>query len=148
MMVFIEVVDGEVIGYSQMKYPPYDIEVEYEFDFENYGYTYENGVITPTSKPGRFPDETQEERSARFEVRRCERWFRWYDNQVSQALRAERTGTGWGATDPDGKGYETLAELDAVALEKQAVISVCRPKMAEAILNQDTTSLGLYATSR
>jgi hypothetical protein len=146
--VYIEVTDGEVIGYSHIKYPPYDIEVDYDFDFENYSYTYNNGVITSVDKPGRFPDETQAERSARFEVRRCERWFRWYDCQVSQAMRAERTGAEWSAIDSDGKKYATLADLDTEANAKQAVIKLLRPKMAEAILNQDNTSLGLYATSR
>jgi len=148
MRVYIEVADGEVVGYSNIKYSPYDIEVDYDFDFENNSYTYDNGMITAIDKPGRFPDETPQERSARFEVRRCERWFRWYDCQVNQAMRAERIGTKWNAIDSDGVMYTTLAELDAAANEKQRKIKILRPKMAEAIFNQDTTSLGLYATSR
>ena len=45
-------------------------------------------------------------------------WFKWYDNQVSQAQRAQRTDTEWQAND-GVKTYTTLAELDAEANAKQ-----------------------------
>ena len=48
-------------------------------------------------------------------------WFKWYDNQVSQATRAQRTGVEWHANDGT-RTYYSLAELDADANAKQSEI--------------------------
>jgi len=53
-----------------------------------------------------------------FQILEIEKWFGWYDSQVSQYHRAQRTNTGWSAVH-DGKTYVTLAELDAEANNKQ-----------------------------
>lgn len=49
------------------------------------------------------------------------KWFDWYDIQLLQALRAERTNTEWTANDGN-KEYKTLEELDLEANNRQEII--------------------------
>ena len=56
------------------------------------------------------------------------RWFEWYDRQVMQAQRAQRTGMAWSASDGE-KSYNSLSELDADANVKQVRITVLRPQV-------------------
>ena len=55
-------------------------------------------------------------------------WFVWYDNQVSQAKRAERTGVEWHAVNGTIT-YHSLAELDAEANNKQIQIRALRAQL-------------------
>jgi hypothetical protein len=59
------------------------------------------------------------------EIKELEKWFSWYDNQVSQHERAKRAGAGWSAV-YDGKTYASLIELDAEADKNQNRISELR----------------------
>jgi len=58
-------------------------------------------------------------------IKQLDSWFVWYDNQVAQAERAQRTNTEWYAV-KDDKNYRTLAELDAAANEKQSELRVLK----------------------
>lgn len=53
-------------------------------------------------------------------------WFKWYDIQVHQALRAQRMGQEFSAVDSNGQRYESLADLDAQAAVYQARIREIR----------------------
>ena len=63
-------------------------------------------------------------------IAELDRWFAWYDNQVSQAQRAQRTGVVWSATDGQ-KTYNTLAELDADANTKQGQIRALKMQLQQ-----------------
>lgn len=52
------------------------------------------------------------------EINSIKEWFRWYDIQVSQALRSDRLGNEWSASDGN-KNYSSLLELDYEANMKQ-----------------------------
>jgi hypothetical protein len=58
-------------------------------------------------------------------ITRIQAWFAWHDGQVSQALRSQRMGMAWTASD-GVKTYNTLAELDAEAANKQNQIRALR----------------------
>jgi hypothetical protein len=52
-----------------------------------------------------------------------EGWFSWYDNQVSQAARASRTGMAWSAVCPvSGRTFSSITELDNAANAYQSEI--------------------------
>ena len=58
-------------------------------------------------------------------------WFKWYDNQISQALRAARLGEAYSGVDSvTGRTYASVAELDAEAKIKQAEITALRGELA------------------
>ena len=95
------------------------IEVN-DFDMTTHKFDFETRRVVEMS-------ETEKTELANVQKKEMERlnalselsnWFRWYDNQVFQAQRAERTGTVWQAVYGD-KTYRTLAELDSEANAKQ-----------------------------
>lgn len=76
-----------------------------------------------------YSESALRRRAANQELTDIIAWFNWYDGQVSQAQRAERTKTIWSANDGD-KEYTTLAELDAEANEKQAEIRTLKAELS------------------
>jgi hypothetical protein len=60
-------------------------------------------------------------------VAELQAWFNWYDGQTAQALRAQRTGQPWSASD-GVKSYTSIDELDAEANAKQNEIRVLQGK--------------------
>jgi hypothetical protein len=71
-------------------------------------------------------------REAAAQTAKAEAWFAWYDGQVSQAQRAQRTGMAWAASD-GVRTYNTLAELDAEANAKQGQIQTLRAQRQNLI---------------
>lgn len=66
------------------------------------------------------------------ELYKLQYWFDdFYDKQLSQALRAQRTKTNWSAIDFDGITYNTISELDSKANEYQLRIRELKEKLGE-----------------
>lgn len=66
------------------------------------------------------------------ELYKLQYWFdSFYDKQLSQALRAQRTKTNWSAIDSDNITYNTISELDSKANEYQLRIRELKEKLGE-----------------
>jgi len=92
----------EQLQHFSDNYPNYTFRDGHLFFFEN-------------NKDFERKAQTQDNTRRLFEIKE---WFAWYDIQVAQNLRAQRTGTEWHAIDGE-RAYYSLAELDVVANEKQ-----------------------------
>jgi len=99
---------------------PYILTAEEQLQHfnDNYlNYTFRDGRLLFDESHNGLEKEKQRQ-SNLMRIAEIKNWFDWYDKQVSQASRAQRTGAEWYAKDGE-KEYRSLAELDAVADEKQ-----------------------------
>jgi len=68
------------------------------------------------------------------EIRKIKIWFKWYDQQIIQYLRARRQGLKW-TTIKDGILIEDIEELDNLANQKAAEIRDLQSSIKD-IINQ------------